>query len=87
MIEGRRCTVRPLELQSSEAALSVMSVARAGDDLFQTTVADDKVLLLDQKTLETLPHVIVKLATLLVREQAVLCRNRRIGEADSNGAA
>ncbi len=63
-----------------------MSVERAGDDLFQTTVADDRVLLLDRQTLETLPQGRAKLATLLFRERVLMREERRNREPEADEA-
>ena len=54
--DARRGIVRPLELEPAEAAVSVMSLERAGEHLFRATVADDRVLLLDREALQTMPQ-------------------------------
>ena len=86
-VDGRQGVVQPLEVQAAEAGLSVLAIKRIGDDLFHTTIADDRVLQLDRQTLETLPQGRAKLATLLVRERVAMSRKRAEEEAASSEAA
>ena len=53
-------------------------------DLFQTTLADDRILLCDEHRIETLPQGRAKLATLLVREKVAARKKGRGAEAERN---
>ena len=69
IVDGQVGVLAPIALDPAEAAVSVTSLVRVNDNVFRATVADDRVLLLDRETLQTLPQGMAKLATLEVREQ------------------
>ena len=67
-MNGMRGALAPLELEPAAAAVSVITLERAGENLFRATVADDRVLSVDADILKTMPQGQARLGTLLAQE-------------------
>ena len=55
-VNGLRGVLAPLELEPAEAAVSVIALERVADNLFLATVADDRVLSVDEDMLKCMPQ-------------------------------
>ena len=67
-MNGMRGALAPLELEPAAAAVSVITLERAGENLLRATAADDRVLSVDADILKTMPQGQARLGTLLAQE-------------------